>query len=76
MQGFDDFVKEINFKIGDGGKIRFWKDSWCKDSLLMTNFPNLYNIVTNKDALVKDYIVGVNGLVTWNITFIRHFNDW
>lgn len=26
MQGLNDFVKEIGFKMGEGGKVRFWKE--------------------------------------------------
>lgn len=76
VQGFFNHVKEIDYKIGDGRRVKFWKDSWCNDSSLMVEYPLLFNIAANKDAKVKDYFVGENGQISWNITFIRHFNDW
>lgn len=39
-------LKQNNrFYIGNGIKIRFWEDKWCKDVPIYESFPNLYGIV-------------------------------
>lgn len=30
-RGWDDFAKEIRFRLGDGGSIKFWLDVWLGD---------------------------------------------
>jgi hypothetical protein len=42
-------------ELGDGSKIKFWYDVWCREMALKEAFPDLYNV-----ALVKDAFVAVN----------------
>ena len=37
------------FIVGNGRKVKFWKDLWCKDETLKETFPNLYRLAVNKD---------------------------
>ena len=54
------------FIIGNGRKVKFWKDLWCEDQALKDVFPNLFQLAVNKDRWVFDawrrverWIVGI-----------------
>ncbi|KAK9286538.1 hypothetical protein L1049_014936 [Liquidambar formosana] len=53
-QGWDDFVKHIRFKVGDGNSISFWKDVWCGDRPLSEEFPFLFDMASIREAKVAD----------------------
>ena len=42
------------WQIGNGELVRFWLDTWCGDTLLCVDFPNLYDIAYDKNILVAD----------------------
>ena len=42
------------FSLGDGRRLRFWKDIWCGEVTLSNAFPNLFNMVAHKEVLVVD----------------------
>nr|CAN62954.1 hypothetical protein VITISV_018196 [Vitis vinifera] len=64
------------FIVGNGRKVKFWKDSWCKDQTLKEAFPNLYRLAVNKDEWVSNAWEGSGESGCWNPHFSRHFNDW
>ena len=33
------------FSMGDGRRVRFWKDRWCGDDTLSLSFPSLFALV-------------------------------
>ena len=33
---------KIMFFMGDGRRLRFWKDKWCKNIVLSVSFPSLF----------------------------------
>ena len=37
------------FIVGNGRKVKFWKDLWCEDQTLKEAFPNIFRLVVNKD---------------------------
>ena len=49
---FDHFV---SFKLGDGQRITFWKDSWCLAQPFSLAFPDLYQISANPEAKVSTF---------------------
>ena len=64
--------------IKDGSQVRFWEDTWLGTSPLWDQYPELYNIVRNKQDTVTDVLstqipnlswrrdlIG-NKLVMWN----------
>ena len=65
-----------SFDLGDGQRIRLWKDAWCGDVPLNEVFPGLYSIADSKGAKVVEMweIEGEAG--AWNPRFLRSFNDW
>ena len=40
----------LSFVVGNGQRVRFWKDKWCEDSLFFVAFPTLFTIAMSKDA--------------------------
>jgi hypothetical protein len=53
-----DFLRWGSFRVGDGHAIRFWVDRWILDRPVKDHFPNLFNIVSKRNALVKDVMNG------------------
>ena len=43
-------LKNVSFAVGDGRRVRFWKDIWCRNNLLCEAFPSLFALVVSKDA--------------------------
>ena len=41
---------KIVFSIGDGRKVRFWKDKWYGNDVLYDSFPSMYALVASKEA--------------------------
>ena len=42
------------FIVGNGRRVRFWKDRWCKDSPLCVSFPSVFALSVDKEARVAD----------------------
>ncbi|RVW60999.1 hypothetical protein CK203_051369 [Vitis vinifera] len=40
----------FDFVVGDGKKVRFWKDKWCGTTPLCEDFPSLFALATSKEA--------------------------
>nr|CAN78868.1 hypothetical protein VITISV_035932 [Vitis vinifera] len=59
------------FAMGNGRRVRFWKDKWCGGDLLSTSFPSLYAITSSKEVWYPSADGGV-----WAPCFFRQLNDW
>ena len=57
-------IPHVVFSLGNGRKLRFWKDVWCGEEPLCDSFPSMYALAANKEE---------GG---WIPRFIRSFNDW
>ena len=67
---------ELSFEVGLGSKVCFWHDIWCAKQPLKHVFPSLFSIVRYKDAWVRDNFIWRNGIVEWNVIFVRSVQDW
>jgi hypothetical protein len=47
--GLGELSSHIRFAIGDGSKIRFWHDVWCKDHALKVAYLELFSLARSKD---------------------------
>jgi hypothetical protein len=76
--GWDVFLERIEFSVGKGDRIRFWFDKWCGTSPLKDLFPNLYLCSTDRDTSVVSVLSrsDLDASCSWNISFVRDFNDW
>jgi hypothetical protein len=56
-KGWETFSRFSGFEVGDGARIKFWHDLWCRDSVLKEVFPALFGITLAKDASVAENLV-------------------
>ena len=59
-----------------GSTIRFWQDVWCGDTPLRLCYSELCARSHNKEAYVADLMKFPNGVLYWNLNFVRGFQDW
>ena len=62
--------------MGNERNVKFWKDLWCKDQALKDAFPNLFRLTVNKDQWICDAWDEEGEVGSWNLLFLRSFNDW
>lgn len=55
--------------MGDGTRVRFWKDTWVGDQLLAAKLPRLYNLSAKHKAQVSLLTHETEGKLTWNSLF-------
>lgn len=56
MMGWDSFAKHVSFKVGIGSQIRLWHDRWCEDCPLKEVYPFLFDVASNREAIVADVL--------------------
>jgi hypothetical protein len=49
---WDGFANHVRYEIGDGSKVLFWHNVWCREQPLKVLFPELFTIAGGKDAWV------------------------
>ncbi|RVW20626.1 Transposon TX1 uncharacterized 149 kDa protein [Vitis vinifera] len=74
-RGWDALGDNLAYSVGNGRRVRFWKDKWCGDDQLCTSFPSLFAISLDKEAWVADVWSHYGGEV-WAPRFSRRINDW
>ena len=76
IRGYWDLIgNNMVYSVGNGRKVRFWKDRWCGDNSLYNYFPSLFSISLAKEAWVEDMWSHFGGGV-WVPRFSRQLNDW
>ena len=50
----------FGFSLGDGSRIRFWRDEWIEGVVLKDAFPRIFALAMNKCGKVKDFGVQSN----------------
>ena len=51
---WDVISSKLSFSVGNGKRIKFWKDKWCGDEPLNVSFPSLFSLSNFKDAWVAE----------------------
>nr|CAN72177.1 hypothetical protein VITISV_012537 [Vitis vinifera] len=69
-------LNNVSFSVGDGKRVRFWKDNWCGNTPLCEAYPSLFDLAVSKDAKVADCWDSMGEVGGWNPRFLRPFNDW
>src|SRR5947207_1605821 len=59
----------FRWKIGNGEKVKFWKDNWLGSSSLVIQYWGLYRIVNEQNRTVKDLWDGIELKCTFRRTF-------
>ena len=75
--GWEDFNKNICFEIGVGDRVRLWTVLWCGDSPLQLTFPNMYGMVSDKEASMASSLerLRIEEQRSWDVHFSRRLND-
>ena len=68
--------KNASFTVGDGRRVKFWKDIWCGNIPLCEVFPSLFAFAVSQDAWVEDCWDYMGDAGGWYPCFSRSFNDW
>ncbi|RVW50222.1 Threonine--tRNA ligase, mitochondrial 1 [Vitis vinifera] len=66
----------VGFSVGNGRRVKFWKDNWCGNSTLCNSFPSLYAFASYKEAWIEEMWDHSGGEGVWILRFSRPFNDW
>ncbi|RVW95824.1 50S ribosomal protein L21, mitochondrial [Vitis vinifera] len=69
-------LNNVSYSVGDGKRVRFWKDNWCGNTPLCEAYPSLFDLAVSKDAKVADCWDSMGEVGGWNPRFLRPFNDW
>ncbi len=77
MTAKESFQSLGYFKTCDGKQVRFWEDCWIGSQPLEKEYPNLYNLVRNKNAVVAEVL----GRTPLKVAFRRaitgrNLQDW
>ena len=67
---------KLSFSVGNGKRIKFYKDKWYRDEPLNVSFPSLFALSNSKDAWVVELWQHSNEGGSWNPNFPRPLNDW
>ena len=51
---WDAVSSKLSFSVGNGKRIKFWKDKWCMVEPLNVSFPSLFALSNFKDAWVAE----------------------
>ena len=67
---------KIVFFVGDGKRVRFWKDKWCKNNAFCDSFPSLIALAASKKAWLVELWDSTGEKGDWSPRFSKSFNDW
>lgn len=73
--GKDQLSQFIQFKINKGDRVSFWHDRWCSTSSLAQLFPQCYHLAVCKQGSVRDHMVRLRALCSWNLHPRRNLNN-
>ena len=61
----------ILYEIGDGSRVKFWRDRWCGETPLAASYPELYRFCRDKEASAAELMKFTNGVLHWDVSFFR-----
>ena len=64
------------FEVVNGRRVKFWRDSWCRDEPLRVAFPIVFAITASKGAWVEEVWDGSMEENCWTLRIIRALDDW
>ncbi|KAL5124238.1 U-box domain-containing protein 14 [Glycine soja] len=66
----------LKWKVGDGTRIKFWKDKWREDDLsLQDKYPTLYQVSTQQNHTINSIGLLIGSRWEWKVQWRRHFFD-
>ena len=70
------FSKLLQYDMGNGIRVKFWKHVWCGDCTLKEAFPELYCLSKARDSSVAKVMCWFGGRIHWNFHFRHSPQDW
>ena len=67
---------KVVFFVGDGRRVKFWKDKWCGNFALCDSFPSLYALAVSKEVWLVELWDSSGKEEVWSPRFSWPFNDW
>ena len=62
----NSLINNFRWKVGDGSRLKFWKDKWREGDLsLKDNYPSLYNVSTQQNHLINSMGILVDNRWEW-----------
>ncbi|KAH1229061.1 hypothetical protein GmHk_10G028908 [Glycine max] len=76
QQNHSSLTNNLRWKVGNGAKIKFWKDKWRGDDLtLKDKYPVLYQVSQQQDLTISLMSQHVDNRWDWKIQWRRNFFD-
>lgn len=58
----DSFLRQVENKVGNGRRFRFWEDHWLGEGPLREEFPELYRVVQYTNQVIANVASDGEGL--------------
>lgn len=71
IRGWDTYVANTNFIVGNIMKVKFWHNVWCGDRALKEVYLQVYGLARRKETSITDLLIITNGLPQLNVTFLK-----
>ncbi|KAL7169038.1 hypothetical protein ACSBR2_034130 [Camellia fascicularis] len=76
-QQFGEFYGDhFRIKVGNGGRIMFWYDTWLNNRDLQVQFPRLYSLSTEKEETRQQISAKKSNLGLWQLSFRGQLFVW
>ncbi|CAL5404505.1 unnamed protein product [Camellia sinensis] len=73
---FNFYIDNCQIQVGDGSRIKFWHDRWCGSSSLKSSFPLLFNLSTDKEGSLQQFMARKSSPNNWNFPIRRVLFSW
>ncbi|XP_040992740.1 uncharacterized protein LOC121239540 [Juglans microcarpa x Juglans regia] len=75
-RGWGVFSRHTKFLVGEGTRIKFWRDIWCGEEALAVAFPSVFHVACDQEASVADLMIRSGDQLHWNVIFSKAIHDW
>ena len=76
MKEWDTISALVVFSLGNGRRLRFWKDAWGGEEAFSISYSSLFALAANKESFVANVRESSREGGGWTPCFVRPFNDW
>ncbi|XP_028101426.1 uncharacterized protein LOC114300760 [Camellia sinensis] len=73
---YNFYVENVELRISDGNRVKFWNDIWMRTSSLKSQFPRLYQLNLENEITLKMQISCRDSTNKWCFNFRRPLFGW
>lgn len=73
---YNFFMENVELRISDGNRVKFWVDVWLGSSSLKSLFPRLYQLTSDKEISLNLQLSCRDSTNTWCFHFRRPLLEW